>query len=64
VVHADSLGLLIADNRKRALGLEKVPRRCTMGLTHVDGSKIETPVWVFPLSEPPEAFLMIGNADC
>lgn len=63
VVHADSLELLIADNRKRALGLKQVPRRCALSLKHSDGGKIDTPVWVFPLNEPPEAFLMIGDTE-
>ncbi|MFH1982202.1 MAG: excisionase family DNA-binding protein [Pseudomonadota bacterium] len=61
VVHAESLEMLIADNRKRALGLQEVPRLFNLSLKHADGTKIATATWVFPLTEPAEAFLMIGD---
>ena len=53
--------MLISDNRKRALGLQQVPRLFNLGLKHAGGGKVDSPTWVFPLTEPTDAFLMIGD---
>lgn len=63
MVHADALEMLIADNRKRALGLPHAPRLFNLGLKHRAGRKVDIATWVYPLAEPAEAFLMIGDED-
>ena len=62
VFHQDSLGVMMASFRKRALGDPAVPRTDNVFIMNKRYEKIAISISVYPLVEPAGAWLLLGEA--
>ena len=63
IVHASSLGTVIEKVRQMALGGPVGGEKCSIYVKNgVNGSQ-KIQAWVYPLTEPARAFLVLGNSD-
>ncbi len=61
VFHPDSLGVVMASFKKRALGDPSVPRTDTVAVMNNHREKIAMLISVYPLAEPSGAWLLLGE---
>jgi len=60
VVHSESLGIMMSDTKKRTLGDSTVPKSYEIFLKNNDKLKID--ISIYPLLDPENAFLIIGES--
>ena len=61
VFHQDSLGVVMASFKKRALGDPSVPRTDRVYVMHARHTKVALTISAYPLAEPAGAWLLLGE---
>ena len=63
VVHSSSLAQVIEKLRQIALGDSMAGSKCRINVKHNTEDSREISVWVYPLNEPDQTFLVLGNTN-
>ena len=63
LVHASSLATVIEKVRQMALGEPMFGSKCRISVKIGDNRSQEIQVWIYPLNEPAQTFLVLGNTD-
>ena len=63
LVHANSLATVIEKVRQMALGEPMFGSKCRISVNNRANRSQEIQVWIYPLNEPAQTFLVLGNTD-
>ena len=63
LVHANSLAKVIEKVRQMALGKTMTGSKCRINVKHGTNDSQEIFIWVYPLNEPDQTFLVLGNTN-
>ncbi len=63
LIHPDSLGTVISDIRKRALGSRAIPKTYSIFLKNKRYGKLKVRIAVYPLNEPSGTHLILAEPD-